>query len=133
VTGPDLTASQEDYLEAIYHVVQEHRVARSRDLVRRLGVNSSSVTQALHGLSERGMIHHEPYGAVTLTPGGERVALDVIRRHEALRTFFVDILGVAPEPAEEAACRMEHAMPREIVDRLLAYIADVSPRSDSGA
>ena len=133
MTAPDLTASQEDYLEAIYHVVQENRVARSRDLVRRLGVNSSSVTQALHGLSERGMIHHEPYGAVTLTPDGERVALDVIRRHEALRTFFVDILGVDPEPAEEAACRMEHAMPREIVDRLLAYIADVSPRSDSGA
>ena len=85
MTAPDLTASQEDYLEAIYHVVQENRVARSRDLVRRLGVNSSSVTQALHGLSERGMIHHEPYGAVTLTPDGERVALDVIRRHEALR------------------------------------------------
>lgn len=123
MTGEQLTASQEDYLEAIYHVVQDRRVARSRDLVRRLGVNSSSVTQALHGLSERGMIHHEPYGVVTLTPRGEALARDVIRRHEALRTFFVQILGVDPEMAEDAACRMEHAMPREIVDRLVDFTA----------
>lgn len=123
MNGSQLTASQEDYLEAIYHVVQDRRVARSRDLVRRLGVNSSSVTQALHGLSERGMIHYEPYGVVTLTPRGEALARDVIRRHEALRTFFVRILGVDPEMAEDAACRMEHAMPREIVDRLVDFTA----------
>lgn len=131
MSGPELTASQEDYLEAIYHVTREHGAARSRDLVQRLGVNSSSVTQALHGLGERGMIHHRPYGDITLTERGEALALDVIRRHEALRTFFVEILGVAPGPAEEAACRMEHAMPREIVDRLLDYIRTVSTRPES--
>lgn len=127
-----LTASQEDYLEAIFHVVAEKRVARSKDLVQRLNVNSSSVTQALRSLSERGMIHYEPYGVVTLTERGEALARDVIRRHEALHTFFVDILHVEDPVAEDAACKMEHAMPRIIVERLVSFI-DYTTRCPRGA
>ena len=128
-----LTASQEDYLEAIHHVIDENRVARSRDLVARLGVNSSSVTQALRALSGKGLINYERYGVVTLTDEGEELAHDVIRRHEALHDFFVRILMVDEEIAETAACRMEHAMPRTIVDRLVKFIeyADRCPRGSA--
>ncbi len=117
-----LTASQEDYLEAIHHVIDEKKVARSRDLVSRLGVNSSSVTQALRALSQKGLINYERYGVVTLTDAGEEQAHDVIRRHEALRDFFVQVLGVDLDISEDAACRMEHAMPRQILNRLVYFI-----------
>ncbi len=128
-----LTASQEDYLEAIHHVITDHKVARSRDLVARLGVNSSSVTQALRALSQKGLINYERYGVVTLTDAGEELAHDVIRRHEALRDFFVRILLVDGDTAEDAACKMEHAMPRTIVDRLVQFIdyADRCPRGNA--
>lgn len=128
-----LSASQEDYLEAISLVVDEKRVARSKDLVRMLGVNSSSVTQALRALSQKGLIHYEPYGVVTLTAAGEELARDVIRRHRALKTFFTRILGVDAATAEDAACKMEHAMPRVIVDRLVQFIdyTERCPRSSA--
>jgi len=133
MTYSSLTASQEDYLEAIHHVIEEKRVARSKDLVARLGVNSSSVTQALRTLSQLGLINYERYGVVTLTDSGEVQACDVIRRHEALRDFFVRILLVDNETAETAACRMEHAMPRTIVDRLVQFIeyTDRCPRGST--
>lgn len=127
-----LTASQEDYLEAIHHVIEAKLVARSKDLVARLGVNSSSVTQALRALSGKGLINYERYGVVTLTEAGEELAHDVIRRHEALRDFFVCILLVDEETAEAAACRMEHAMPRTIVDRLVQFI-DYTDRCPRGS
>lgn len=133
MTNVPLTASQEDYLEAIHHVIEEKRVARSKDLVARLGVNSSSVTQALKALSQKKLINYEPYGVVTLTTDGDERACDVIRRHEALRKFFVRILGVDPAISEDAACKMEHAMPRTIVDRLIQFIdyADRCPRGST--
>lgn len=126
----DLSSSQEDYLEAIYHVVADKLVARSKDLVLRLGVNSSSVTQALKVLSEKQLINYEPYGVVTLTATGEQRALEVIRRHQALRDFFVRILHVDEDVSEDAACRMEHDMPRVILDRLVSFIeyTDRCPR-----
>jgi DtxR family Mn-dependent transcriptional regulator len=128
----DLSSSQEDYLEAIYHVVAAKLVARSKDLVLRLGVNSSSVTQALKVLSEKELINYEPYGVVTLTAEGEQRALEVIRRHQALRDFFVRILRVDEAVSEDAACRMEHDMPRVILDRLVSFI-EFTDRCPNGA
>ena len=67
-----LTASLEDYLEAIYEISQKRRVARSRDIVKRMGVNGSSVTGALKVLAGQELIDYEPYGFVTLTDSGKR-------------------------------------------------------------
>ncbi|MFN2351352.1 MAG: DtxR family transcriptional regulator [Kiritimatiellia bacterium] len=116
-----LSASLENYLETILLLIQEHAVARSRDIAERLSVKRSSVTGALQALSARGMVNYEPYGYVTLTPSGEALARRVLRRHEALRDFFVKVLAVDSAEADEAACRMEHGVSKHIVDRLLEF------------
>jgi len=117
-----LSASLEDYLEAIFHVVADKGAARAKDISKRLKVNSSSVTGALHVLSEKELINYAPYDVITLTGTGKKVAKDVIRRHEVLRDFFVKILGVEDVAAEEGACKMEHAVPRPIVEKLVRYM-----------
>ena len=65
-TTVPLSASLEDYLEAILHLVTEKQVARSRDIAKRLRVNRSSVTGALQALAKKGLVNYEPYEAVTL-------------------------------------------------------------------
>jgi len=117
-----LTASMEDYLETIVHVAAEKGAARAKDISKRMKVNSSSVTGALRALAERGLVNYAPYDIVTLTPQGTRVAKDVIRRHEVLRDFFVTVLAVDEAEGEEGACKMEHAVPRPILERLVQYI-----------
>ena len=42
-----LSASLEDYLEAIYQIIAEKSAARSKDVAERLEVAPSSVTNAL--------------------------------------------------------------------------------------
>jgi DtxR family Mn-dependent transcriptional regulator len=103
-------------------VVQAKQAARAKDIADRLQVNSSSVTGALHGLKERGLVNYEPYDLITLTPRGLRTAREVVRRHEALRSFFVEVLGIAETEAESAACRMEHAMSPLVFDRLVRFV-----------
>ncbi|HNV21409.1 MAG TPA: metal-dependent transcriptional regulator [Candidatus Hydrogenedentes bacterium] len=117
-----LSASLEDYLEAIFHVVEAKQASRAKDIADRLNVNSSSVTSALHALKERGLVNYEPYDLVTLTPEGLRRAKQVVRGHEALRSFFVDVLGVENSEAEAAACGMEHAMSPLVLDRLVRFV-----------
>ena len=41
-----LTASQEDYLEAIFHIAAEKQAARAKDIAKKLNVKASSVTGA---------------------------------------------------------------------------------------
>ena len=50
----DLSASLEDYIEAIYHIIEEKLVARSKEIAARLGVSRASVTEALRALSKKG-------------------------------------------------------------------------------
>ena len=117
-----LSASLEDYLEVIYHLITEKHVARVKDISKRLKVNYSSVTGALKALAERKLVNYAPYELITLTPKGETVAKDVIRRHEVLRDFFVKVLAIDEKRADDAACAMEHSVSPEIVDRFVEFV-----------
>ncbi|HUU42168.1 MAG TPA: metal-dependent transcriptional regulator [Planctomycetota bacterium] len=129
-TSDALTASLEDYIEAIFHLVRKKKVARAKDIAKRMGVNNSSVTGALHALSDRGLINYTPYDVVTLTTEGESAARDVVRRHDVLRDFFVRVLSIDAPSAEEAACRMEHALPPGVRERFVRFLefVDACPR-----
>ncbi|MFO7655246.1 MAG: metal-dependent transcriptional regulator [Candidatus Krumholzibacteriia bacterium] len=121
-TTAQLTASLEDYLEAIFHIVEDKQAARAKDIVERLGVHNSSVTQALRSLSEKGLVNYAPYDLVTLTPEGSRLARDVVKRHETLKAFLVTVLALDDASAEDGACKMEHAISGQILDRLVKFV-----------
>lgn len=125
-----LSASLEDYLEAIFHIEAKKQAARAKDISQRLNVNSSSVTGALRALSERGLVNYAPYDLVTLTSTGKAAAKEVVRRHETLRDFFVKIFGLEEDEADETACKMEHAVPRNVLEKFVRFVGfvDSCPR-----
>jgi DtxR family transcriptional regulator, Mn-dependent transcriptional regulator len=127
---PDLSASLEDYIEAIYHIIGAKLVARSKEIAARLSVSRASVTEALRALSKKGLINYSPYEAITLTEEGKTVAEDVIFRHQALKQFFIKVLSIDDSVAEEGACRIEHAAPPEIIARMISFteFMQVCPR-----
>ncbi len=120
-----LTAALEDYLEAIYHLSRFDKAAHSRDIAEALNVHKSTVTAALKVLGQMELINYSPYEAVTLTSAGEKIAIDVVKRHNALKDFFINVLLVDQDMAESAACGMEHSMPCEIVEKLVAFASFV--------
>lgn len=117
----NLSASLEDYLEVIFHLVAHKHVARVKDIASRIQVKNSSVTGALRALADKGLIHYAPYDVVTLTDKGLLAAEDVVRRHEVLKDFFVNVLAVRHEEADLAACKMEHTISPEILERFVQF------------
>lgn len=122
MTSLALSASLEDYLEVILEVVDDKGVARPKDIVRRLSVGPSSVTAALKSLAAKNLVNYSPYDLITLTEQGETIARDVAHRHDTLREFFVRVLAADSKLADEAACGMEHAVPKQLVDRLVRFL-----------
>ena len=119
---PDLSSNLEDYLETIYHLEKESRVARAKDIAERLGVSRASVTGALKTLGDKGLINYEPYSYMTLTKQGQGIASEIDRRHHVLKGFFQDFLQLDPEVSDANACRVEHAMDTEAVNRLVDFL-----------
>lgn len=128
--SPQLSASLEDYIEAIYHIITVKQVARGKDISARLNVSGASVTEALRALSKRGLINYAPYEVITMTDAGREVAKDVIRRHNALKQFFTDVLAIDDTLAEEGACKIEHTAPPDIISRMVDFIKflEICPR-----
>ncbi len=117
-----LSESLEDYLEAILEIIREKQAVRAKDIAGRLNVNRSSVTGALKALADKELINYAPYDVITLTPKGAKAAEDISRRHAVLLKFLVEVLLVPPAEADEAACKMEHAVSKEIFERLIRYL-----------
>jgi DtxR family transcriptional regulator, Mn-dependent transcriptional regulator len=118
----DLTESMENYLETILALEAANKVARAKEIAEKLEIQRGSVTGGLKTLSEKGLINYEPYSYITLTPEGKRIAREVARRHAVLRDFLANILRVEPAAAEANACRMEHAIDSEVLERLICFI-----------
>jgi len=120
--GREQSASMEDYLEAVAVLRGEGKIVRVKQIGEVLGVKMPSVTAALRKLSEEGLVEHEPYGYVELTPKGDKAAKDVFQRHEVLHHFLTHVLGIDPQTAQEDACRMEHAIGSITLERLAKFI-----------
>jgi DtxR family Mn-dependent transcriptional regulator len=118
VKDTGLSASLEDYLEAILNLAGESKVARSRDIAAVLGVSKASVTGALQLLREKGLVNYQPYNYVTLTKAGRAAAVEVIQKHNILKSFFVNVLGIDKDTAQQAACKAEHALGPKIISRI---------------
>ncbi len=123
----ELTSNMEDYLEVIMHLQEEQKVARVRDVARRLKVKMPSVTGAMKGLAEKGLVNYERYSYLTLTEAGEKIAREVGERHKTFYSFLTDVLKLDQKTAELDACRLEHVTSRKTFERLKeftsAYIA----------
>lgn len=118
-----LSASLEDYLEAIAALAGSSGETRAADIADTMRVSRPSVTVALRALASRKMVNYRPYSTVSLTEEGKRLAAAVLRKHRILSRFFSEILGADEELADSAACKVEHAIGEEITDRLVEFLA----------
>jgi len=116
-----LSATLENYLEAISRLAVEKGVARVRDIADAMSVHKSTVTAALKSLADRGLVNYAPYEHTTLTPRGQRIAQRIVRRHEVISRFLTDVLLVDQDAADANACRMEHVLDKEVLERLRLF------------
>ncbi len=112
----------EDYLEAIYRLQRRGKVVRIRDLARMLKVKPPSVIEQLRKLSQHGFILYEKGEYIRLTEKGERIAKEVLKKHEALRRFLRDVLMVPEEIADKDACYMEHGLHEITLNRIIKFL-----------
>lgn len=135
MTKKRLSSHMEDYLEAIAILKKRNGIVRVKDVSEILKVKTSSVTSAMNMLSRKGMVAHERYGYIELTPEGEEIAMAIQKRHAVLTKFLTDILKIDPKVSEEDACRLEHSISPQTFTKLTKFIefVETSPSVDRPA
>jgi DtxR family Mn-dependent transcriptional regulator len=118
-----LSQAVEDYLKAIYKL-QGEGAASTTDIARVMNVSSASVTNMIKRLAGMGLVEHRSYRGVTLTPAGEKIALEIIRHHRLLELYLKEVMGYDWKTLHEEAEHLEHHISEEFeskIEELLGY------------
>ncbi len=124
VSKEPLTGSIQHYLREIYKLGQEDAPVSVTALARAQQVSPASASAMVKKLAALGLAEHAPYGGVSLTSAGEKVALEVIRHHRLLELYLAETLGVDVDNVHQEADKLEHVISEELearIDRALGF------------
>lgn len=115
----------QEYVEIIRDLTTDRQVARVKEIAEKRGVTRSSVSSALVMLRDLGLVEHEHYGYVALTPTGRDLGDSLERRHKAIFSFLHNVLNLDEDTADQEACKLEHQLGKPTLDALAAYVAKI--------
>src|SRR5207248_10239056 len=113
-----LTESIQDYLRAVYLLGEAGDRVTVSALAKRLHVSPASASAMVKKLAALDLAEHAPYRGVTLTAGGERVALEVIRHHRLPELYLAETLGLHVDAVHDEADKLEHVLSEELEERI---------------
>ncbi len=123
----------QDYAKAVYALQSRgFRAVTTNSLAERLAVSPASASGMVKKLAELGLVVHVPYHGVTLTPEGERLALEVLRHHRLLELYLAETLGVPWDRVHAEAEVLEHHISEELEELIARKLGEptVDPHGD---
>lgn len=113
------SVSQEDYLKAIWEMLEGEQVPISARLAEELEVTPPAVTAALKRMARDGHVRVDRNGRIDLTRKGQRVAERLALRHQLAEVLLTEVIGLSWAKAHDEAERLEHGISPEVEDLLL--------------
>ena len=113
--------SGENYLETIFILQKAGKDVRSVDIASEMGYSKPSVSRAVGILKTAGFITVGKGGSISFTQEGLARAKGVYERHSVIKSFLETTLGVDERTAERDACRIEHVISPETLDKIKQF------------
>ena len=119
------TTAFERYLDVIYEIEADRGEVRVKDIAAALGVSYPSVSEMVDRLVSEGLVTHNKYQHISLTAKGRRIGKGLDEKHEIIKRFFTNVLGVDEKAADKDACEIEHVISDETLVRLVRYLESI--------
>lgn len=121
----DLSATMREYLAEINRLSERgpqlaNGYISTSALADMLDVSAPAVNRMINRLKEIGLLEHEPYQGIRLTPAGERAARIELRRHRIAEAFLVNVMGFGWHEIHEEAHHIGGALSDVLVERMAA-------------
>lgn len=119
-----LSHTEENYLKALYKITFESgsNEAGTNELASLLIVKPATVNDMLKKLKEKELVDYEKYGKIKLTNNGQKIGLEIIRKHRLWETFLYDKLEFSWDEVHEVAEQLEHIQSAKLIDKLDKFL-----------
>jgi DtxR family transcriptional regulator, Mn-dependent transcriptional regulator len=115
-------AAVQDYLKVIYKLTHSDLQCSPSLVAERMGVSPAAVTKMVKRLQDLKLVRYERSQDLSLTPAGEKIALEIIRHHRLLETYLKELLGYSWDEVDSEAEKLEHVISEEFEDRIDALL-----------
>ncbi len=119
-----ITTGVQDYVKAIYELQQVEAPVSNGRLATHFGFSAPAITEMVKKLESLQLVDYQAREGVTLTPIGEKVALEMIRHHRLLELYLVEALGMSWDEVHAEAEVLEHVLSEALEERISAYLGD---------
>jgi len=113
-----ITPVLENYLKTILKMNRSDGEARVTRLAGYFGVTKATVSQTVKKLMQYGLLQKDARGCLWLTEQGKAKAVEVQNRNRIILCFLTDVLGLDRQISERDACKMEHYVSLETLQKL---------------
>ena len=117
-----ITPALENYLKIILELNENKGEARVTGISIRLGVTKATVSQTVKKLMKYGLAEKDTNGSILLTDAGKTKAIEIRNRNLVIKGFLTEVLGVDKQVSEKDACKMEHLVSCETLEKLEGYL-----------
>src|SRR5947209_20355980 len=104
------SAVTEEYLETIYNMTMEGEPVIGARLADKFSVSRATVTETIRRLVSDGYAVQHEDKSVALTPKGQVLTEQVLRRHRLAERLLFDLVGLDWIAAHEEAQGLDHGM-----------------------
>ena len=118
-----LTYTEENYLKAIFQLQEDEKGKISTNsIAERLSTTPATVSDMLQKLAAKKMVNYLKYYGVSLTAGGKKKAINVVRKHRLWELFLYEKLEFNWDEVHEIAEQLE------LVQKLYDFLG--KPKTD---
>ena len=114
-----ITLSEENYLKAILSInLETKNIVSTNEIASVLDTSPASVSEMIKKLEEKKLVDYEKYKGVSLSKSGEKLALEILRKHRLWETFLVNKLEFSWSEVHDVAEQLEHIKSNKLTDKL---------------
>lgn len=130
-----VTQTEENYLKTLFHLTHEianKTEAGTNELAEALEITPATANNMLKKLKEKNLVSYEKYGKITLTKQGEKLAVDIVRKHRLWETFLYEKMDFTWDEVHEVAEQLEHIKSPKLIEQLekLLNYPKIDPHGD---
>lgn len=113
-----ISLSEENYLKAIFHLMNTDNTVTINELSKVLSVKMPSVNNMMKKFAEKGWVIYESYKPLKITVAGKKQAALVVRKHRLTEMFLVEKMNFGWENVHEIAEQLEHIHSETFFDKI---------------
>lgn len=112
------TLTEENYLKALFHLVDDNTKVTINELSKFLNVKMPSTNNMMKKFADKNWVIYETYKPLTVTSSGMREAALVVRKHRLTEMFLVQKMNFGWENVHEIAEQLEHVHSQVFFDKM---------------